>query len=168
MTFRPALLALAVCSFCFMGSGKRGADILVSFHLEANQSRFEQKLAEAVKVGDSANQYYFDKIPLFTDDHIEWFYSFLSEDGTTFGAAFKLNIRAADILQVTSRTPENRGKLVAVNVMPISKNSLPIRSFLEVDKPITDGIIVIWKGLSDEHLKIFAKHFPHSRDVVQP
>lgn len=161
------LCFLAAAGLMLLGSGQRSgsAPILISFHLETNGDDWP-KYAEAIKMGSPAKQYYFRKMPVATDQEIVWFYPFLAEDGATYGAAFKFNQHGTELLSQVSGTPTNQGKLLAVNLQPISSKQGPVRSYIQIDRTVNDGIVVIWKDLTDEHLRVFAQRFPHVRDVM--
>ncbi len=161
----PGLFLLALC-LPLMASGKRGsAPALVSFHLETSEGDYP-KFAHAVKMGDPAQQYYFKLSPALTDGDVQWFYPFLAADGVTYGTAFKMGTHGSNVLQTLTSSPENQGKLFAVNVMPLDSKSSPMRDYLQIDRRIDDGVVVIWQGLTDAHLRVFAQRFPHVRDVT--
>jgi hypothetical protein len=157
-----AFLLIASGLFC-LGSGKRGQPVLISFHLETGREEWP-KFAQAVKMGDPAQQFYFKLSPALTDADILWFYPFISEDQVTYGAAFKLKETASQRLTTLTGDPAFRGKLMGVHVQPIGSKSAPLQSYLQIDSRITDGTLVIWKGLTDGHLRAFSQRFPHYRD----
>ncbi len=155
------LLALGLTSF---GSGKRGQAVLISFHLEGSKEEWP-KFAQAVKMSDG-QQFYFKVLPVATDADIQWFYPFVSDDKTTFGAAFKLDQRGSNALAQITGSPENHGRLLAVVTQPLSDQLPGLRNYLQIDKRITDGVVVVWSGLTDQHLRVFSGRFPHVRDLM--
>ena len=156
------LLLLGVIS---MASSRKGTSVMLSFHLETSKEDWP-KYAQAVKMGDPVQQYYFKLSPLITDSEIKWFSPFISADGVTYGCAFKLSQHGTNILQMTTSAPENHGKLMASNMQPLDENGSSIRSYVQIDRRIDDGILVVWEGFSDAHLRVFAQRFPHVRDVA--
>ncbi|MFT5465872.1 MAG: hypothetical protein ACI8UO_000968 [Verrucomicrobiales bacterium] len=167
--YRRITLALLACAgLLLIGAGKRGqgAPVLISFHLETTADEFPD-FAQAVKMGDQAQQFYFSKLPLVTDADVAWFYPFLADDGATYGVAFKLSRKGTDIIAQASTTPSNQGKLIAANIQAISRKQGSIRSYIQIDRGSTDGVLVIWKGLTDQHLRIFSERFPHVRDLME-
>jgi len=162
---RLPVFLLAVAGLLSLASSKRGEAVLVSFHMETSKEDYP-KFAQAVKMGNPAQQFYFKLSPVVTDQDIVWFYPFISEDGVTYGAAFKLSNVGTNRLTNLTSEPANRGRLLAANVQPVSSRTPPVRTFLQIDRRITDGTLVVWKGLTDEHLRVFTKQFGHVRDYM--
>lgn len=145
---------LAVCAIS-VGAGKKYQLYFVTFHLEGEETD-NPKMVTPVKLGTEHRQYYFSKIPLFTDHDIEWFYPFTSRDGKSFGTAFQLKEHAITELRGICLT--NQGKLLGARISDAQLQAVII------DRPIDDGILVVWQGLSQDHLKQFRKRFPHVDD----
>lgn len=139
--------------------------MVISFHLETVQEEWP-KFAQAIKMGDPAQQYYFKMAPSLTDGDIAWYFPFIAEDGVTYGAAFKLKNKGKDVLRELTSEPKNQGKLLAANVQPMDQSSGPVRSFLQIDRRIDDGVLVIWQGLTDPHMQWLGGNIPHARDVT--
>jgi hypothetical protein len=163
---RLRLVAWAfVACLALTASGKRGEPVVISFHLETVQAEWP-KFAHAIKMGDPAQQYYFKLAPSLTDGDIAWYYPFIAEDGVTYGTAFKLNRKGAQVLRDLTSDPKNQGKLLAGNVQPLDDRSGPVRCYLQIDRRIDDGVLVVWQGLTDQHLQWLGGRFPHARDVT--
>lgn len=162
---RTIALTLATAGLLSLGSGKRSDSVLVSFHLETSREEWP-KFAHAVKMGDPAQQYYFKLSPIITDADILWFHPFISEDGVTYGAAFKLKDAGSERLTNLTSDPTYRGRLLGVHVQPVGPKTSPVLSYLQIDRRITDGTLVIWKGLTDTHLRAFTQRFAHVRDFM--
>lgn len=152
-------LALLATTLWCPAAGKKSQNFLVSFHLEADQTD-NPKFITPVKLGSEHRQYFFKKIPDFTDKDIAWFFPFLSQDGVSYGAAFRLKEPAA--AQLKAFTLSNQGKLVGLRC-----SDAPLQAVI-VDRPIDDGVIVVWSGLQQRHLQEFQKKFPHVDDVARP
>lgn len=159
--FRRAVLVFVLLGnvlFC-SGAGKKYKLYLVTFHLEAEKTD-NPKMITPVKLGKEHRQYFFSKIPTFTDHDIKWFYPFTAEDGVSYGAAFQLKDHALTELKAISLT--NQGKLLGLRC-----SDAPLQAVL-IDRPITDGVVVIWSGLQQRHLQEFRKRFPHVDDLAPP
>lgn len=148
-----AILATAV--WC-PGAGKKTKMALITFHLEGEETG-NPKFMTPVKLGKEHRQYYFNKIPIFTDKDIEWFYPFTSRDGASFGAAFKLKDHAATNLKALTLT--NQGKIIGIRASDAQLSAVLI------DRPVSDGVIVMWEGLQQRHLAEFRARFPHVDDL---
>lgn len=152
-----SVLLLAPLGWCEAG-GKQSQSRLVAFHVEGEQND-NPKMVVPVKLGSDHRQYFFSKIPSFTDRDVAWFYPFTSDDGVSFGAAFRLKEHKAQELKALTLT--NQGRLLGMRCA-----DAPMQAVL-IDRPIDDGVIVFWSGLQQKHLQQFKKRFPHV-DQVQP
>ena len=159
MMFRITILAsiLAVSLWCYGGGQQSKSSRLVTMHFE-EESNSNPKMVTPVKLGSEHRQYFFSKMPTFTASDIQWFYPFTAEDGVTYGAAFRFKDYAARELE--EQTLVNHGKLLGIRC-----SDAPL-SVVLVDRPITDGVVVVWSGLQQRHLKEFQKQFPHVDDLV--
>ncbi len=156
MKHRLAFVAILTASLAMVGSafaiGKQYKLYLVTFHIQGEETD-NPKFMTAVKLGSEARQYLFNKVPSFTDSDIAWFYPFTSEDGGSFGAAFRLKEHAATELKGLTLT--NHGRLLGLRC-----SDAPLQAVL-IDRPIDDGVVVMWSGLQQKHLQEFEKRFPH-------
>lgn len=138
------------------GAGQKDKGYLITFHVEAEDNS-NPKMVTPVKLGAEHRQYFFGKLPTFSANDIQWFYPFTSQDGYTYGAAFRFKEHASQELKAITLT--NQGKLLAVRC-----SDAPIHAVL-IDRPIDDGVVVVWNGLQQRHLEEFRKVFPHVDDV---
>ena len=150
------LFLIGVVILC-PAAGKKYKLYLVTFHLEG-ESTDNPKFITPVKLGAEHRQYYFNKIPTFTDHDIKWFYPFTGSDGATYGAAFQLKDHAATELKAITLT--NQGKLLGLRCSDATLQAVLI------DRPIDDGVVVVWSGLQQKHLQEFRKRFPHVDDLA--
>ena len=147
---RKLSLALGLVALCALTiSGSRKPKLSVSFHLEGHS--YEQKFVQEIKLGNPPKSYFFRKQPELTQRHIVGYYPFPSNDGKGYGAAFKLNENGTNTLSTLSITGANRKLLTVVNGEPIDHTIL--------DKPVNDGTIVVWGGLTKAELALFDKKF---------
>ena len=151
---KPVLLLLFLGTFCF-SAGNKSKRKVVSFHIQGAETDGE-KFVIPITMG--SQRYYFRKIPVFTDEDVKWFYPFNSRDGKSFGVAFCLKNHAAMKLNDICRT--HPGKLLAINVI-----GAPTQAVI-IDRPPNDGIIVLWKGMTQDYLTLFRAKFPHMDDVL--
>jgi hypothetical protein len=152
--FLILLFLFATAMWC-PGMGKQYKLYLVTLHIEG-EATDNPKMITPVKLGQEHRQYFFSKIPTFTDNDIAWFYPFSAADGVSFGAAFRMKEHATVELKAITLT--NQGKLLGVRC-----SDAPLGAVL-IDKPIDDGVVVIWSGLQQRHLQEFRKRFPHVDD----
>ncbi len=158
MTYRVSIFFLFLCAvvWCQAG-GQKTKGHVVSFHIEGDQTD-NPKFNTPIKLGAENRQYYFSSVPTFTDPDIAWFYPFTAADGVSYGAAFRFKEYAAAELKGISLT--NQGKLLGIRC-----STAPLQAVL-IDRPIDDGVVVIWSGLSQANLEEFQKKFPHVDDFT--
>ena len=149
------LFAILFGSSCFAG-GNKTKGLVITFHVEAEETD-NPKFITPVKLGSEHRQYFFSKVPTFSDRDVKWFYPFTAADGVSYGAAFRLHDHSATELKAVTLT--NQGKLLGLRC-----SDAPLQAVL-IDRPIEDGFIVVWSGLQQRHLEEFRKKFPHVDDI---
>lgn len=148
---RKLSLALGLVVLCSLTiSGGRKPKLAISFHIEGQQLD-GPKMVQPMKLGNPAKVYFFRKAPELTERHIQGYYPFLANDGSSFGAAFKLNQHGSDILTTISTISQGRKLLTVLDAEPVD--------FIVLDKPIRDGYIVCWGGLTKADLAKFDTQF---------
>lgn len=153
---RKLSLALGLVVLCSLTiSGARKPSLAISFHLEGQQLD-GTKMVQPIKLGNPAKVYYFRRSPEMTQRHIKGYYPFLANDGSSFGAAFKLNESGSDALTTISTVSQGRKLLTVLNAEPVD--------YIVLNQPIRDGYVVVWGGLTKADLAKFDKEF----ERIQP
>jgi len=153
---RKLSLALGLAILCALTiSGARKPSLTISFHLEGEQHD-GAKMVQPMKLGNPPQLYYFRRIPELTQRHIKGYYPFPANDGSSYGAAFKLNQNGSDTLTTISTVGQGRKLLTALNSEPVD--------FIVLNEPVRDGYIVVWGGLTKADLAKFDKKF----ELIQP
>ena len=132
-----------------MANGKKSPPAAVSFHLEgsaAEAPKFSRKVRTLL--GDR----YFRKIPEASTKDIVAFSPFPADDKRTYGLVFKLNAQAARRLKAT--TSLNRGQLL---LAVVNGQALGV---VNIDKPVTDGLLVIWSGIQLKDIRLYDQLVP--------
>ncbi len=145
--FLAIALAVALFPGALMAAGKKAADLSVSFHLQAapgDRRAFKQLTA--------GKEVFFGKSAEISTNDIVAYRPFPSEDGNTYGVVFQLNKTAAGRLRTLSTA--NQGKLL------LAVLNGQVRDAVLIDKPVNDGLIVIWKWVSLAEIKLADKHVP--------
>ncbi len=143
-----ALLAVLPASPALAG-GKADNAAVVSFHLEADANDNPKMIFPQLAAGEMRN---FKRMPEIMVDDIEGFAPFPSEDGQTYGVAFKLKSNAARRLSAITATNEGRWMLSQVGGQIIEA--------VLIDKQVDDGIIVVWRGVTIPQIEQFEKAVP--------
>ena len=148
---RKLSLALGLIVLCSLTiSGARKPSFAISFHLEGIQ--FEgPKMVQPIRLGNPPKTHFFRRVPELTQRHIKGYYPFPANDGASYGVAFKLNKSGSDALAVISTVNQGKKLLTVVDGEPVDTTVL--------DKPIRDGHIVVWGGLTKSDLAKFDKKF---------
>ncbi len=91
---------------------------------------------------------YYTRLPMLSLDHFEKFRSFLNEDGS-YGV--ELFVKKEYRTRLYTETMNNMGK----HMLPVV-NGFAFAP-MKIDRPITDGELVIWGGLNGYDLKQFSR-----------
>ena len=143
------LLVLFILPVTVMASGKKTPAAAISFHMQgspAEAPRFARKVKTLI------GEKYFRKVPEVSTKDIIEFSPFPADDNSTYGIVFKLSDPATRRLMAT--TTQNRGKLLLALV---NGEALGV---VRIDKPVTDGILVIWSGIKEQEIKLYDKICP--------
>lgn len=144
-----ALLTLVVTPLGHAG-GKAGEMAMVSFHLETDAAGATKK--NAVSQMDDGKERFFLRTPEITLKDVAAFSPFPSGTEDQYGLVFQLKDPAKRALNVLSLTAQGKYLLAQANGRFVDG--------VLIDKPVEDGIIVIWKGITTEEVKHFDKILP--------
>ncbi len=154
MRFRLFLLAMAslVLSVPTRAMSSK-PEITVRFHSEANPNDGEA-FATPVNLFYQHRQAYLSRVADLTEKQIEKVLPFPAKDGS-FGCVFKLNPQGR--LRLETMSAETRGSALVVFVA--TKAGQHQVADLLIDRPVTDGIITIPRGLTEFEIVILKKKF---------
>jgi hypothetical protein len=147
------LLPVALAALLLTGGAKK-PDLTVRFHVEANRMDSE-RFAQPITLKHPPRQAHIEKVASLSERHIQAIYPFRAEDGS-MGCVFKLNQSGRINLEVLST--ERRGASLVAFVS--SKTGTHQVTDMEIDQPITDGIITIHHGLTELEVTALQKQFP--------
>ena len=146
------LIALLTTPVCPAG-GKAGETGMVTFHLETEAGGNPKMVFE---MQDEDKMRFYQRAPTISMKDITAFTPFPSGTGDLYGVVFKLTKAATGRLQSVSNA--NIGKFLVAQA-----NGRVVDGVL-IDKPVDDGFIVIWKGLTQDDIKLFDKALPRIND----
>lgn len=132
-----------------LSSGKAGKMGMVTFHLETQGGGNPKMVFDQM---DDGKQRFFTRAPEISMNDMVAFTPFPSGDGDEYGIVFQLKDAAKRRLNAISIA--NQGKYLLAQV-----NGRVVDGVI-IDKPVDDGLIVVWKGLSSEDVKLFDKALP--------
>jgi preprotein translocase subunit SecD len=130
-------------------SGKAGEKATLSFHMETEQNENPKTVFVFPLDGQ---QRFFRRMPEITTQDVVAFNPFPSDDGATYGILFQLKPAASR--RLSALTAANMGRLVAAQA------NGRIVDLVVIDKQVDDGMIVIWKGITEAEIKLYDKAAP--------
>lgn len=133
------MLALVIIpSSSVFASGKKSGKARMTLHFETAGTDNPKMIFPYVVQGQ---QRYFRRMPEIMTNDIESFSPFPSDvGGDDYGVVFKLTDRASK--RYAAVTSANQGRWIIAQVNGRAVDALYI------DKPVVDGLVVIWKGIT--------------------
>ncbi|MBN8461100.1 MAG: hypothetical protein J0M04_25015 [Verrucomicrobia bacterium] len=130
--------------------GKAGEMGMVTFHLETEDGG-NPKMVSPPQMYEGKERFFL-RTPEISMKDVVAFSPFPSGAGEEYGIVFQL--REAAKRRLTAISQANQGKFLLAQV-----NGRFVDGVL-IDKPVEDGLIVVWKGLSAEDVKLFDNELP--------
>ena len=152
---RPLALVFAAALLCTGGAKKPVIDLRIhgeGIAAEAPTFAFPATLLNGREV-------YLSRMPLITQREVRSIYPFPAADGSE-GVYLKLDNHGTGLLQ--QHTMERRGRTLVVLL-----NGRQVTN-LVVDRPVSDGIVSIPRGLSPEDITLLRTAFPVIGETGSP
>lgn len=140
---------LAACVLPAAASGKKGDDAGISFHLETEEGGNPKMVFKQFVAG---KERWFHTTPEVSTKGILSFSPFPSEDEGSYGVVLQLDKRSSNRLAASTTANLQRYMVAVVNGRVVDA--------VIIDKQVTDGILVIWKGVTLPEVKAFDKVKP--------
>jgi hypothetical protein len=147
------LLLLVSCTLALCGFAKK-PQLSVRFHVEA-VGNAGGSFTVAAKFANPPHQGFIESVPFVSEKNIVAIYPMMHPDGT-LGCAFKLDLSGTFRLRTVST--DRRGASVVGFIA--TKTGTHQLVDLPIDKPITDGVIYIPRGLTQGEIQMMQKQFP--------
>ncbi len=145
------LLVLGLMSGGALAAGKNNGPF-ISIHPEGSEDE-GRRMVRPDEVG--GQQRWFRISPEVSGRHFSGYTAFLSEDGSSYGAALYLNDEGARALLVMCSTFQGKLGRIIVNGRPVDT--------VRIDRAPADRRIIIWSGLTKDDFKAFDKSKKLSR-----
>jgi hypothetical protein len=146
---RFALVLAAAASLGMSSTPK----VTVRFHSEANRND-TSSFAKPIKLAYAQREVHINRIPEFSERNIKAIFPWKTADGT-WGCAFKLNESGRIRLETISS--DNKGAAMVAFIG--TKNGMHQVIDMVIDKPITDGIVAIPRGITDVEMLVLRNQF---------
>ena len=153
---RLTLLLLAALTPLFLGMSRK-PKFTITFHSQASEMDMPKTMFPMDLEG---RRRMFKLMPEFSQVNITAFYAFPSDTGKDKGITLKLDFRGTGNLEMVTRTMQGQYLLALVNGMPVD--------YLVIDTPVTDGMVTIWQGVSDDVIKQMDKKYPRLKGGKGP
>ena len=144
-----ALLLSAAAAFGMSSTPK----VTVRFHSEANKND-TSSFATPIKLAYAQREAFINRVPEFSERNIKAIFPWKTRDGT-WGCAFKLNESGRIRLETISS--DNRGAAIVAFIG--TKNGMHQVIDMVIDRPISDGIVAIPRGITDVEMLVLRKQF---------
>jgi hypothetical protein len=146
-----ALLATLLLVFTPPASagGKKADKASITFHMETEGTDNPKMIFPQVANGQTR---YFRRGSEISLKDMTAFSPFPSENGDGYGLVLKLKPNATN--RLAAITSANQGRWLISQV-----NGRSVDGVL-IDKPVNDGFIVIWKGITDMDIAVLDKELP--------
>ncbi len=121
---------------------------MVNFHIEGSKND-NPKMIFPFQAPDGTK--YFRRIPVAPTSDIVHFRPFPADDGS-IGAVFQLSRRGANRLAALTTQSQGKWMIAVINGRPTD--------VVFVDKPVRDGILVVWKGMQQRDVDVIDLQIP--------
>ncbi|MGB1874555.1 MAG: hypothetical protein ACPH5P_02900 [Akkermansiaceae bacterium] len=144
LRFSSYLCSLLILVLTAQAGGKKSPPASITFHLEGSVAEAPQ-FARAFNT--LAGERYFRKVPEISSKNIQSFSPFPADDERSYGLVFKLDEQGTRRLNEVTTMNQSKLLLSLVNGQPIG--------VVRIDKPVTDGILVVWSGITEQEIKLY-------------
>lgn len=142
-------LLLLVSAGSVLAGGNKGKKVNVSFHMETEGTDNPKMIVPHVIAG---KQRFFRRIPDVSSKDLVAFTPFPADDQASYGVVFRMKDTSRN--RFAAVTTNNRGRWLICQAFGRVVDAVLI------DKPVDDGAIVIWSGLSLEEIRELDKAMP--------
>ena len=149
-TARLALLVLAAVSSLGMSDMPK---VTVRFHSEANRND-TSSFSAPIKLHYAQRDAHINRVPEFSERNVKAIFPWKTADGT-WGCAFKLNDSGRIRLETLSS--DNRGAAIVAFIG--TKKGMHQVIDMVIDRPISDGIVALPRGITDIEMLVLKKQF---------
>ena len=132
-----------------LAGGKKDDKLSISLHMET-ESTDDPKMMFRQEINGQTR--YFKRTPEISHKDIVAFSPFPSDVTEEYGVVFKLKGSATNRLAVFTNLNQGRWMVIQVNGRMVDS--------LIIDRPVNDGLVVVWKGIKLSDMEIFDKSMP--------
>lgn len=148
MRLFTAFLVLAASGMTACSTFKKDPEVVITVHSQGNDMDSQKTIFRRVISGQ---EIIFKIIPEFSNESVSAFHPFPADDGT-YGVALKLDFKGTNALDIVTRMRRGERLMTLVNGTLVD--------WVQIDKPVTDGIFTVWRGIPEELIAVMDKKFP--------
>lgn len=141
-----AAFALAPAGF---GSGKKANKASVTFHMETEATDNPKMIFPQLTNGETR---YFRRMPEVGIKDVQSFNPFPSDVGDGYGLVIKLKGAATNRLAAITNANQGRWMISQINGRVVDG--------IMIDAQVSDGVLVIWKGVTLADIAVLDEEFP--------
>lgn len=143
------MTCLLLCTCFAYAGGNKGKPANISFHIETESTDNPKMIFPHEVMG---NQRFFRRIPEVSSKDFVAFSPFPSDDQASYGVMLQLKDNARRRLAAV--TSVNQGRWLVCQAFG------RIIDGVLIDAPVDDGVIVVWKNLSLEEIRMLDESMP--------
>lgn len=143
--------SLLACTTAFAGSSK--PKVTVRFHTETN-ARDGSTFAMPIKLQYQQRDTFLKRVPDFSERNIRSIFPFRNADNT-WGCAFKLDEQGRIRLETMSSEAQGSALVVFIGTKAGQHQVIDMR----IDRPVTDGIIMVPRGMTELEVTVLKEQF---------
>lgn len=143
-----------VALFCVGGVKKTSVSIQVYAVASSSDTGVKRM---ALSIENAPSEVMVQKQPVFSQKDIVAFYPFVAHDGSV-GVYFQLDGGSSELLKELTITRQNTYVIAVINQRPVC--------MLLIDRPVTDGLIVIPNGITKEQRFELGQQFPLINETI--
>ncbi len=147
--YTAAVFAMVIFAGGAIAGGSKGKKVDITFHIETEATDNPRMIFTSEVMG---HQKFFRRIPEVSSKDFVAFSPFPSDDQSSYGVILQLKDSARGRLEAVTRAYS--GKWL------ISKAFGRIIDGVLIEDPVTDGLVVVWNGLTIEEIKQIDEYIP--------
>lgn len=155
MKFRLAPLLLLTLLPLLVGFSKKTA-VTITFHAQADEMDPKKTMFPIQIEGQPM---LFKMVPEASQQNVVAFHVFDSETGDK-GVALQLDFRGRENIEMVTRTRQGQYLLAMINGKPVD--------YVAIDRVIQNGLITIWRGVTDEVIAEMDKKYSRIKPGTSP
>ena len=130
----------------------------MTFRVHAETTKRDSDVfAMPLMMGQNTAEIFVEKMPIITEREVKAIYPFESPAGG-FGCYFKLDLHGSNAWEQMTSSLRDRFIIVMFNGRPLAR--------LRIDRPVTDGIVMVPSGISPQEILLMGKRYVYIGETL--